>query len=142
MTENVQQLMARMWGEIEQASRQRAVEDAKTNPEKYKLSRIFNGSANYVYFHGGWLKFSNRLEHRQFCRSTGRNIGGNYLIWEELTTYTPGGKWRKTERVNFSYSDNKTEAKETSLHKRDKWRKNNPGYTEFSPINSKRKRVA
>ena len=127
-------LLAEMWNDIQQAERKRKVIDAQSNPEKYRLDRTMNGHAGYMYYHGGWIMATKtRLEKHTFCRSVNKNIGGNYLIWEEISEYTKKGKWKQTRRINFSYSDSKKDAKETAIRKRDGWRKRNPEFTEYQP---------
>jgi hypothetical protein len=126
-----QNMLAEIWNDIQRAEQKRKLIDAQTNPDKYRLDRTMNGHAGYIYYHGGWIKTARRHEKHVFCRSVNRNIGGNYLIWQEVSTYTPKGKWKQTERISFSYSDSKKDATETAKRKRDSWKKKHPEHSEY-----------
>lgn len=137
----IQQLMSSMMAGIERANQDRMIADAKVHPEKYRLSRIMTINSNYCYWHGGWIKLSNRLEHYRFCRSNFTNIGGQYLFWTEIERYTTGGKWKQTERVEWGYSDIKKDAQETIKRRRARWindNKDKPGYSEYKPVRTPR----
>lgn len=131
----IQDLMARMMADINRAEQKRAVEDAKRDPEKYKLSRTMNENSNYCYYNGGWIwATKTRLEHHTFCRSNHTNIGNMFLFWHEVASYTPGGKWKKTERVEWGYSDSKKDAKTTIIKRRDSWRAKHPQHDQYKPV--------
>lgn len=133
MTETPQQIIGRMMDDIHRSSMEQARQEAKTNPSKFSRSTIMEGNANWCYFNGGWIKRVRTLEHHQFCRTTHKNIGGCFLIFELVHTFTPGGKWRKSERGKVTPVDSLREARELTLKRRDRWREANPGFDEYKP---------
>lgn len=80
-------LLSDMWRDIQISSQQRAVEQAKANPEKYKLSKLIadNKAATYYYF---TVKERNHRRRGaiRWCWSQHPNIGGYFLSWRQVET--------------------------------------------------------
>lgn len=83
--EPLQDLMGRMWRDIQQAGMQREYEAAKADPQKYRLSRTFPPGVklNYRYYDGGKNGRGSRVH---FCYTTNRNVAGYFIAWRETIT--------------------------------------------------------
>lgn len=82
-------LLSDMWRDIQRANDERAVQAAKADPEKYKLSRLIadNKPANYSYFTERGKAVGGRLRRRvSWCWSKNPNIAGYYLSWRQVET--------------------------------------------------------
>lgn len=81
----LQRLMGDMMRDIQQSAMKRAEQDAKSDPARFRLSRIFPAGVdnNYRYYDGGK---NGRGSHVRFCYSVNRNIGGYFLTWRETIT--------------------------------------------------------
>lgn len=84
----IEQALAPLFIEIEQASRKRESEEAKKDPLKYKKTRVFDGSAGYHY----WQTRDGLGRNVRFCYSTHRNAAGFFLGWRETWNKKGGGK--------------------------------------------------
>lgn len=80
-------LLSDMWRDIQIAQDKRAVEAAKADPEKHKLSRLIadNKSATYCYFTVKEVQHPRRRTVR-WCWSQHPNIAGYYLSWRQVET--------------------------------------------------------
>lgn len=83
-------MLRNMWRDIQVSNDKRAVEAAKADPEKYKLSRLIadNKPANYVYFVDRSVKAVNGRLRRSvtWCFARNPNIAGYYLSWRQVET--------------------------------------------------------
>lgn len=77
-----------MWRDIQIASDERAIRDAKADPEKHKMSRLIadNKPAQYFYM-TTWEKRTRRGGRSvRWCWSQHPNIAGYYLSWRQVET--------------------------------------------------------
>jgi hypothetical protein len=101
--ESANQILSKLWQEIEQTRMQAATEQAKADPEKHKLSTVLEPgvrAGTYSYYDCG------RDGHKAKIRWCwhGPNVAGYWLCWREKVTgkkltRTEWSAWKKRERA-------------------------------------------
>jgi hypothetical protein len=81
---------------LEQASLQREVERIQADPERRKLTRVFDGPMRWRY----WRTKDGRGTEVRYCHCTTPNAAGFYLVWRErrFKDRVVRDQWRATER--------------------------------------------
>lgn len=121
-------LLRRVWNDLQQASRARELDEIKAAPEKHRLTRILAAGANtgYRYHDAGTRKINKkRKDYIRFCRSTHKNAAGVYLIWRQVDQHKlMRGKWTwfETERFDFQWAPTKAEASQIAKKKAERYR--------------------
>ena len=81
LSEEAQNVMARIWNEVQQTSNAAERKAAQANPKAHKLSKLFE-NASYRYFSAGRDANGHRIA---FCYSCHPNAAGYFLTWREMT---------------------------------------------------------
>lgn len=76
-----QETVQGIWNRVHQNLMQIDVDLAKADPEKHKLTLVFDGPMRWRYFDAGK---DGRGWNVRFCWSTTRNAAGYFLSWREV----------------------------------------------------------
>lgn len=95
--ESIRRRLEPMFAEFQQVSREREEREAKADPEKHRLSRVFSGPMRWRYYRAK----DGRGTEVRYCYATTPNVAGYYLVWREKR-FKDGrvtrDKWRSTSK--------------------------------------------
>lgn len=97
MRDDVKDVVASIWADVMATERRIAADEARRNPDRHKLSPIFEGSTRYCYF----TTRNGRGSEVRYCYSVERNVAGYFLGWRETVTK------RRVKRDEFHASKSK-----------------------------------
>jgi hypothetical protein len=101
--ETANQILGRIWQEIEQTRLGRIQQEAKDDPEKHRLTQVLApGVSANVYSYYEWRDL--KRARVRWCWMQKPNAAGFYLCWRERLTSktlkrTRWSAWKKPERA-------------------------------------------
>lgn len=122
LTERGNELLRRVWADLQKASHLRELEAIKANPGKHRLTRImaYGRTTNYRYWPAGETVRKSRKEKTSFCVAVSKNAAGVYLIWRQVDRYKmvrARWRWYEAERYDFQWASTRNEARAIAARK-------------------------
>lgn len=104
-TQSINELLGKVWSDLQQASMREIEAKAKANPRAYRDTTVMEGTKGTNYrFYRAAAGVGRKCQAVRFCYSVHRNAAGYYLSWIEIETK------KVVKRFNIRGSQTKREA--------------------------------